>query len=472
MSASKLPKSSAVRTGHSLNKNEEEFVNSRRDIVLQCLTTLKISWSQVPKIALLGSGGGERAMVGLLGSLDQLGKEGLLDCFLYLSGVSGSTWCMASLYQEPDWSSNLEAVKQKIVQRLSGNRVSWSEAFSKLKTYFYEKDKFSLTDVWAVIVVTSYVKEIDEHTLSEKSGQNRKDPYPIYTVIDKQCKQHKGDAWFEATPHEAGYSLIGAFVDVSKLGSQFEKGSEIKKQPEMDMLYLQALCGSALADEEEILKFFWQKIKDIFFPVNSTKEFEEMLKDPESPPVDDGYQVLMHLVDMNLNVLNGIDPSPHDEAIRAKLTGLSGGKRQLIFEAKTLNITDKVAAKLYMKIYTEDVCKNLSKRFRFWPFDCWIHICRCMADWIWGRKYNFLHNMTDESVPTVLRKSETRDYEDAGLLLNSPFFSVLRKERHINLIISLDFSEGDPFMKSSCQMRTVKTRRTSMCLKAKGMLQP
>ncbi len=46
----------------------------------------------VPNIALLGSGGGQRAMVGLLGSLVQLDKAGLLDCILYLSGVSGSTW--------------------------------------------------------------------------------------------------------------------------------------------------------------------------------------------------------------------------------------------------------------------------------------------------------------------------------------------------------------------------------------------
>ncbi|XP_051981886.1 cytosolic phospholipase A2 gamma-like [Xyrauchen texanus] len=446
MSASKPQKSCSVRIGHSLNKNEEEFVKRRKDIVLKCLEKLKIKCSQVPKIALLGSGGGERAMVGLLGSLDQLGKAGLLDCFLYLSGVSGSTWCMASLYQEPDWSSNLEAVKQKIVQRLFGSGVSWSEAFSKLETYYHEKkDNFSLTDVWAVMVVTSYVKEIDEHTLSERSGKNSKDPYPIYTVIDKHCKQHKeADPWFEITPHEAGYSFIGAFVDVSEFGSQFEKGSEITKQPEMDMLYLQALCGSALADGDENSKFLWQSIKEFFVHSKSTNMFEEMQKG--SPPVDIGYQVLMDLVDMNLSVLNGIDPSPYDDSIRANLEELSGGKSQLIFEVVTLNLTDKVDAKLDMKQYTEDVCNNLNAWFSFWPYDCWTSICKCMAGSIWGRKYNFLYNTTDESVPSVLRTSEMRDYEDAGLLLNSPFISVMRKERDVDLIISLDFSDGDPFL--------------------------
>ncbi len=48
--------------------------------------------NKMPRVALLGSGGGQRAMVGLLGSLVQLDKAGLLDCILYLSGVSGSTW--------------------------------------------------------------------------------------------------------------------------------------------------------------------------------------------------------------------------------------------------------------------------------------------------------------------------------------------------------------------------------------------
>ncbi|KAL0194258.1 hypothetical protein M9458_012554, partial [Cirrhinus mrigala] len=112
----------------------------------------------VPNIALLGSGGGQRAMVGLLGSLVELDKAGLLDCILYLSGVSGSTWCMASLYKEPDWSTKLETVKNKIIKRLNGPAVSFTETFEKLKKY-HKKDFFSLTDVWAVLAVTEYVKE-------------------------------------------------------------------------------------------------------------------------------------------------------------------------------------------------------------------------------------------------------------------------------------------------------------------------
>ncbi|XP_050965600.1 cytosolic phospholipase A2 gamma-like [Labeo rohita] len=450
MSASKHHESGEVRIGHSLHTNEWEFAAKRRENVFQSLQKLEIHCSQnkVPNIALLGSGGGQRAMVGLLGSLVELDKAGLLDCILYLSGVSGSTWCMASLYQEPDWSTKLDTVKDKIIKRLSGPGVNLTDALAKLKKYYYGKDFFSLTDVWAVMIITTYMKEIDEHTLTDQWNQHSKDPFPIYTVNDKQSKQEAGvDPWFEISPYEAGYSLTGAFVGTSSFGSQFDKGLKKKQQPEMDMLYLQGLCGSALAGEDELFKSFWEKIKDFLKgskPTNEINMFEEMKEDPKAPPVEKCYQVLMDLVDTNLCVLNGKDPSDLHQSIRTNLNELAGGKSQLIFSTQKLNLADKEAAKLYIKQYTKDVCNYLSQ-FSLGPFDLFLSICKCIVLWIWGRNYNFLQKMTDESLPSTLLETETRDYEDAGLLLNSPYISVLRKERKIDLIISLDFSESDPF---------------------------
>ncbi|XP_058630569.1 cytosolic phospholipase A2 gamma-like isoform X3 [Onychostoma macrolepis] len=432
--------SGEVRIAHSLHTKEEEFVVKRRKTVFQSLQKFKIHCSkdEAPHIALLGSGGGQRAMVGLLGSLVQLDKAGLLDCILYLSGVSGSTWCMASLYQEPDWSTKLETVKDRIIKRLSGPGVSWGDALAKLKKYYNERDFFSLTDFWAAIVVTTYVKEV----LMDYGF-----------LIDKQCKQCKEekDSWFEISPHEAGYSLTGAFVETSSFGSQFDNGSKKKQQDEFDMLYLQALCGSALADGKEIKKFLWEKIHGAFEAMRKRVKHN---KDPNSPPVEKCLQVFMDLVDMNLCVLNDEDPSALDESIRKTLNELDRGKHQLIFPIKQLNLADKQDAKRYMKQRTEDVCNHLSHCFSSWTdVKMWTRICERMAHWIWGRNYDFLHNMdvisccdpSDETVPSTLLESETRDYEDAGLLLNSPYFSVLREERHTDLIISLDFSDGDPF---------------------------
>lgn len=51
-----------------------------------------VFFTQVPVIAVVGSGGGTRAMTGLYGSLKGLQRLGLLDAMSYITGVSGSTW--------------------------------------------------------------------------------------------------------------------------------------------------------------------------------------------------------------------------------------------------------------------------------------------------------------------------------------------------------------------------------------------
>ena len=47
---------------------------------------------QMPNIAILGSGGGFRAMVSLSGVFCALKDMGVLDCAMYATGLSGSAW--------------------------------------------------------------------------------------------------------------------------------------------------------------------------------------------------------------------------------------------------------------------------------------------------------------------------------------------------------------------------------------------
>ena len=46
----------------------------------------------MPNVAILGSGGGFRAMVSLSGVFCALKDMGVLDCAMYTSGLSGSAW--------------------------------------------------------------------------------------------------------------------------------------------------------------------------------------------------------------------------------------------------------------------------------------------------------------------------------------------------------------------------------------------
>ncbi|KAK1160426.1 cytosolic phospholipase A2 zeta-like [Acipenser oxyrinchus oxyrinchus] len=86
-----------VRLRSSLCQEETHFLELRRPLVAQALKKalgLKkdLDPKQVPVVAVLGSGGGTRAMTSLYGSLLGLQDLGMLDCVTYLSGVSGSTW--------------------------------------------------------------------------------------------------------------------------------------------------------------------------------------------------------------------------------------------------------------------------------------------------------------------------------------------------------------------------------------------
>ena len=47
---------------------------------------------ETPSIAIMGSGGGYRAMVGYSGAIRALKEIGVFDCATYTVGLSGSTW--------------------------------------------------------------------------------------------------------------------------------------------------------------------------------------------------------------------------------------------------------------------------------------------------------------------------------------------------------------------------------------------
>ncbi|XP_029105425.1 cytosolic phospholipase A2 gamma-like [Scleropages formosus] len=49
-------------------------------------------------------------------------------------------------------------------------------------------------------------------------------------------------------------------------------------------------------------------------------------------------------------------------------------------------------------------------------------------------------------IPPPLLSDEKQYFEDAGILLNSPYVAALRPERKVDLILSFDFSSGDPFL--------------------------
>ncbi|KAL6461280.1 hypothetical protein MHYP_G00312460 [Metynnis hypsauchen] len=310
----------------------------------------------------------------------------------------------------------------------------------KLNKYM-EKDNFCLTDVWAALVVACMVNEIDEDNLSMQRSNYTNNPYPIYTVIDKECKH--------------------------------------------DELYA-GLCGSAAADEQEI----WKAINEYFSSWNifrfsatpemqtyclSSAQLEVQTHGPEPAHPQEGQEEcekLLALIGLYVSAMANEDPTKYINILDNLLEDDQKIDTQTVEMASKRTISEAELEK-----YTERVCSSLSDLFdenkpvsstvflndekSLTPvrmtattlcctsvksvFNSSSKLINVLWNWIWGRTYNHLHNMTVEGVDPNVLKAQTRDYIDAGLLHNSPYFSVLRKERDIDLIISLDFSAGDPF---------------------------
>ncbi|XP_078141061.1 cytosolic phospholipase A2 gamma-like [Centroberyx gerrardi] len=229
-----------VRQSQALGAAEQKYLHRRKEKVLESLSGLGINLTKdsVPHIALLGSGGGQRAAVGLLGSLYQMEEDGLLDSLLYIGGVSGSTWSMSSLYSDPSWRENIS----RVISTMSGPNLGLTPSLAWLTDMRATDQDFSLTDVWAAFIADHFIKELDTRQLSGDCDRNATNPYPVYNAIEKTCNTENitEGKWFEVTPHEAGFTDLGLFIKTSHLGSRFQAGELLEDRPEMDMVKIQA----------------------------------------------------------------------------------------------------------------------------------------------------------------------------------------------------------------------------------------
>ncbi|CAH2294782.1 cytosolic phospholipase A2 gamma isoform X3 [Pelobates cultripes] len=84
--------------------------------------------------------------------------------------------------------------------------------------------------------------------------------------------------------------------------------------------------------------------------------------------------------------------------------------------------------------------------------DATVHTCnvlkvinrflKYLGRWEWGTTHNYLY---DPSKSDDIFKSQYTHLIDAGLEINTAYPLILRPERKVDLILSFDFSEGDPF---------------------------
>ncbi|XP_068424162.1 cytosolic phospholipase A2 zeta-like [Clinocottus analis] len=250
----------AIRLDFDIPTQEKEYLKKRSVVVEQALKKLfGTDPKKVPTVAVVASGGGSRAMTGLLGSLRGLKDIGVLDAVTYITGVSGSTWTMSTLYQEDNWShQDMDSVISAKKKEMTKSIMS---VFSPEEVQYYreemaEKEQagyiVSLIDMLGLIVEQLVFGKKVTSTLSEQQravneGQN---PLPIYTAVNMKdmAKGFQSEPeWCEFTPYEVGIQKYGAFVRTEDFGSRFFHGNFVKKLPEVRLPYLIGIWSSAIS---------------------------------------------------------------------------------------------------------------------------------------------------------------------------------------------------------------------------------
>ncbi|XP_033001623.1 cytosolic phospholipase A2 beta-like isoform X1 [Lacerta agilis] len=250
-----------VRLGCDLCGAEQDFLSKRKNVVASALKKVllleqELQGHEVPVIAVMATGGGARAMSAFYGHLSALQKLNLLDCVTYLSGASGATWTMRSLYEDADWSQKdlmgpIHRAKEYIAR-------SKSSAFSlealqrydvELRQRAREGHSVYFTDVWSLIIDRMFHDEQSDSKLSSQQqavtqGQN---PLPIYLALNvKKDTQSTCEfkEWCEFSPYEVGFSKYGAFICPEDFGSDFFMGRLINKRPESRICYLEGIWSN------------------------------------------------------------------------------------------------------------------------------------------------------------------------------------------------------------------------------------
>uniref|UniRef100_A0A8C3QSE7 Phospholipase A2 n=1 Tax=Cyanoderma ruficeps TaxID=181631 RepID=A0A8C3QSE7_9PASS len=245
-----------VRLGFDLCVQEQDFIRKRKKVVAAALKDIlhleeDLQDDEVPVVAIMTTGGGTRALTAMYAHLLSVQEMNVLDCVSYITGLSGTTWTMSDLYEDPDWSQkDLKETLNDVRKHVLKNKFVSCFAPDRLKYYLeelcqrkQEGHQPCFTDLWGLIIETMLHDKEDCHKLTDQQqalnqGQN---PLPIYLSLNVKDKISDQDfrEWVEFTPYEVGFPKYGAFIRAEDFGSEFFMGHLMKKVPESRICFLE-----------------------------------------------------------------------------------------------------------------------------------------------------------------------------------------------------------------------------------------
>uniref|UniRef100_A0A6I8QLB6 Phospholipase A2 n=1 Tax=Xenopus tropicalis TaxID=8364 RepID=A0A6I8QLB6_XENTR len=418
-------------------KRKNQVINGLRKLLGPEKTKdLNPTSRDVPVIAVLGSGGGFRAMIGFSGVMKALFESGVLDCVTYIAGLSGSTWYMSALYSHADFpNKGPKEINKELMNNVSHNPLllltpqkvkRYIEALWKKKS---SGQPVTFTDIFAMLIGETLIKDRMNRKLShmQEKISHGQCPLPLFT-----CLHVKPDVselmfadWVEFSPYEIGMAKYGTFMPPDHFGSKFFMGTVIKKYEENPLHFLMGVWGSAFSIlinrvlgvstnnqgstmEEEI-----ENLKPKHILGNDSSDSDDEMQEPkgtENSKAEEEYQRNNQAswVQRMLMALLG------DSALFNTREGRAGKVHNFMLG---LNLNTS-----YPYSPLSGLCTQQSMEED--EFDA------AVAD---PDEFEQIYEPLDV-------KSKKIHIVDSGLTFNLPYPLILRPQRGVDLIISFDFS--------------------------------
>nr|XP_045607415.1 cytosolic phospholipase A2-like isoform X2 [Procambarus clarkii]WMM34516.1 cytosolic phospholipase A2 [Procambarus clarkii] len=248
-----------LRFSLALCKEEKEFLQIRRKKVLLAMqkvlgTKAPDTERQVPIIGVLGSGGGFRAMTCLSGAVKALQESGILDCATYITGLSGSSWYISTLYSHDSFPDVTHAQIQKELRESVTKDWKWqllhAPAYvASMVAKYKQGQPVSFTDFFGHLLGDVLLKGQKHKKLTESQRILVQGvvPMPLYTCLHakKKVSCRSFSEWVEFSPYEIGIAKYGTFMKTQDFGNKFIVGKKIKHFDEFPLHFLQGVWGSA-----------------------------------------------------------------------------------------------------------------------------------------------------------------------------------------------------------------------------------
>jgi phospholipase A2 len=252
----------SVRQGIDLCNDEKAIVKlrlHRAQEKLESELNQSIHENEVPTIGIVGSGGGYRSMISMLGFLIGLNKYNFLDASTYMASVSGSGWCMGSWLAQPYSLSELKEFLRNQVTTdlalqdfgfLALQDFSWTDIASQLYNKINHGQPINQSDLWGCILSEVLLKGLagGGHQVLFSSLKSKIQtgmyPLPLFTAVLDETTPYE---WFEFTPFEIGSEKSACWIPSYAFGKKFDRGLSSDTGPEQTLGYILGLSSSAFA---------------------------------------------------------------------------------------------------------------------------------------------------------------------------------------------------------------------------------